>query len=523
MGLVNLLLGAIAAFLIATGLVKDANQDLANLKFNDSKEEVISEIDFERLKAVARELIKYPYVELKPHTSKELAALPYDRYKNIRFLTEKSLWRNEGSAFQIQYLPPGHLYNHAINLNELVGTKYKKIPYLNEYFDWSDVGKVKLKSEIGHTGFKIHYPINTDEHTDEFVVFQGASYFRVVSEGQVYGLSARGISINTGLPNAQEEFPVFKEFWIKKPGTFDSTIYIYALLDGKSITGAYEFEIKPGKVTKTKITAEIYLRRNVERLGIAPLTSMFWYGENSQIPQGQAYPEVHDSDGVQIKTENGETYWRPIDNPRKPHSQFIDLENPKGYGLIQRDKNFSSYEDTNMKYQLRPSAWIEPDISFGKGQLQLYRFPTNQDSDDNVTLIWIPSKLPNLGEPLHLSYTISWNDPEPENIGSVVATRTNISKDGDKQFLIDYKGGKLESFNDENLPTPVVEVSNETFEVSNISIQRIPESEKIRLSFQIPAKYANKTTELKAFIKDKNEIITETWISTWDKECQPVN
>lgn len=516
MGLVNLILGAIAALLIATGLTKDPNQTSGNVTIASPHEVVRPEMDFSKLKSKAKKLLETPYVETKPHTSKELASLPYDRYKNIRFLTEKSLWRSEGSAFQIQFMPPGHLYNYAINLNELIGSNYKRIPFLEEYFDWTEVGEIKLNAEIGHTGFKIHYPINTNEHTDEFAVFQGASYFRVVSKGQAYGLSARGLSINTGMPNVSEEFPIFKEFWIKKPGLFDSTIYIYALLDSKSVTGAYEFEISPGEISKTVVTAEVYLRKPIEKLGIAPLTSMFWYGENSQIPQGQVYPEVHDSDGFQFQTENGEMFWRPLDNPKKPHIHQIETENPKGFGLIQRDRDFSSYEDTNMKYQLRPSAWIEPIESFGKGQFQLFRFPTKLDSDDNVTLIWTPNTLPEVGEPLNLHYTIFWNTNPPKKLGHVIATRTNIGKDGERQFLIDFKGDKLQNYSEETLPTPVVESWNEPVDVTNVVLQKIPESEKFRLTFQIPAKLGNKSTELKAYIKDKDEVITETWITTWD-------
>ena len=172
MGLLNLLLGAFAAFLIATGITKDPNVDKGNVTIQSPHEIVRPKMDFGILKTKAKKLQESPYLEVKPHTSKELASLPYDKYKNIRFLTEKSLWRKDGSAFQIQFLPPGHLYNHSVYLNELIDDVYQGIPFLEEYFDWSEVGNIKLSPEIGHTGFKIHYPINTNEHTDEFAVFQ---------------------------------------------------------------------------------------------------------------------------------------------------------------------------------------------------------------------------------------------------------------------------------------------------------------------------------------------------------------
>jgi glucans biosynthesis protein len=518
MGLLNLLLGAFAAFLIATGITKDPNADKekGNVSIQSPHEIVRPKMDFVLLKAKAKKLQESAYLEVKPHTSRILASLPYEKYKKIRFLADRSLWKKDGSAFQIQFLPPGHLYNHSVYLNELIDDVYQGIPFLEDYFDWSEVGDITLSPEIGHTGFKIHYPINTDEHTDEFAVFQGSSYFRIVSKGQTYGLSARGLSINTGIPNVQEEFPIFKEFWIKKPGISDSKILIYALLDSKSATAAFRFEIIPGETTKSVVSAEIYLRKPVEKLGLTPLTSMFWYGENSQIPPSQVFPEVHDSDGLQIQTNQGEMYWRPIDNPKKPNVHPIDLDSPKGYGLIQRDRDFASYEDANIKYHQRPSAWVEPNKSFGKGTLQLFRFPTKLDSDDNVTMIWVPDEIPEIGQPINVEYTIYWNVNPPKKIIYVVSTRSNQVKDGERQFFIDFKGESLQSFNERYLPTPVVESWNEPIDISNVNLQMIPESEKIRLSFSIPSKHSLKSTELKAYLKEKEEVISEIWITTYD-------
>ncbi|GBF48556.1 periplasmic glucan biosynthesis protein, MdoG [Leptospira ryugenii] len=523
MGLINLILGAFAAFLIATGITKDPNaeKEKGNVSLQVPHEVVRPKLDFNSLKSKAKKLQETAFVELKAHSSKELAALPYDRYKNIRFLTEKSIWRKEGSNFQIQFLPPGHLYNQSIYINELIEDSYQGIPFSADYFDWTDVGSVKFGPEFGHSGFKIHFPINTEEHTDEFVVFQGSSYFRMVSKNQVYGLSARGLAINTGMPNVAEEFPVFREFWLKKPSPSDPKMIVYALLDSRSATGAYQFEIFPGEVTKCTVTAEIYLRKPVEKLGLAPLTSMFWYGENSSIPQGQVYPEVHDSDGLQILTSNGELLWRPIDNPKRPHIHSFELENPKGYGLIQRDKEFANYEDVHMKYHLRPSAWIEPSSGFQKGNLQLYRFPTKQDSDDNVTLLWVPNETPDPGQPLNLEYTIYWNSSLPKKLAYVHATRINALKEGEKLYLIDFKGEIIKSLVESGQnPIPVVESWNEPWEPSNVSVVWIPESEKLRLSFQLPTKLGSKGTELKAYLKNKDDTISEVWTISYEPSFQ---
>lgn len=521
MGVVNLIMGIVAAVLIATGIKKEEavkpDEKKAKVEILEQHKVVEKSFDYEDLRKRAKELLLKPYKDPKKTITKSLAELNYEKYKDIRFLPEKSIWREEGNPFQLQFLHPGYIYDYNILINEVKNSKSFPIYYNSSYFDFSAIQlKEKISNELGFSGFKVHYPINTKEHTDEFLVFQGATYFRAVSQNQFYGLSARGLATNTSMPYP-EDFPVFKEFWIKKPSSSDDSIKIYALMDGKLAVGAYEFEFIPGKITETKVKAEIILRKDVDRLGIAPLTSMYWYGENSEASHPSTYPEVHDSDGLLVLNANDEWIWRPLENPKKPTVNSFKSENVRGFGLLQRDREFSSYEDAEMKYHLRPGAWIEPDGDWGKGSVQLYRNPTKQDSDDNVGAFWVPEEMPKVGEPFNFSYKIFWvnQNPNSKTIADAVATRVKpVIKEPDSYiYQIDFKGGKLKGIENSSELEAII-TATETATVSEVSVQKIPETEKWRCSFKLSHKPNGKPVEMKAFLKKGDSVITESWTYT---------
>jgi periplasmic glucans biosynthesis protein len=519
MGFFNFILSAIAALLVATGVKKDAPalpeekntkvQILSPHKVN----EPIVDIDYIHKKVLV--LLENPYVPPESHKVKVLSSLNYDLYKNIKFITQKSLWKSEGKSFQLQFLPPGHLYNHQVYFNELVNGKAYPIYFTPTFFDWGGLNiPVKQLNNLYYSGFKIHHPINSKEHTDEFVVFQGASYFRVVSKGQVYGLSARGLGINTGLPN--EEFPIFKEFWIEKPGLVENKIKVIAIIDSPSVVGFFEMDFYPGEPTETIVKSTIYLRDTVNLLALAPLTSMFWYGENTGVPSNQIYPEVHDSDGLLIQTDKNDWIWRVLDNPKKPSSHLIKANNFKGFGLLQRDREFSNYEDNTMKYHLRPSSWIEPIENMERGNIHLFRFPTNQDSDDNIVAFFQPEEQPEPKTPYTFSYKIKWPNKINDKKKSIVySTRSVFDKVEGRTFFIDFKGPILNIQGDDKI-LPFVETFNEPIEIHDISVNQLEDLERWRLSFKIP-NINFKNTELRAYLVYKQEKISETWTTQLEK------
>ncbi|MCX8012562.1 MAG: glucan biosynthesis protein, partial [Desulfobacterota bacterium] len=371
---------------------------------------------FEQVVAKAQKLLDHPYNPKAGLIPKFLLDIKYDAWRDIRFRPPKALWRNENLPFNVQFFHPGLYFPRAVTINVVESNGIsKKIPFSTELFEYEKMAaplKKKIHSNLGFAGFRLHYPINTPTYLDEVIVFLGASYFRAVAQYSNYGLSARGISINT-VSSAPEEFPYFKEFWLVKPSSEAKEITIYALLDGESVTGAYQFDVYPGKDTKVEVKATIFLRKEVDRLGLAPLTSMFFFGENTNTrPINDFRPEIHDSDGLQIEFGSGEWLWRPLKNPQAIINNWFYTINPKGFGLIQRDRDFDHYQDLEAHYEKRPSAWISPKGEWGEGWVVLLQIPSNKEFDDNINALWVPAKPLAPKQPFSFAYTMSWHFPD---------------------------------------------------------------------------------------------------------------
>ncbi len=303
----------------------------------------------------ARELASRPYTKQPPALPKALKDLTYDQTRDIRFDPARSLWREHNLPFEIRFFHLGGAFDQPVRIYEVVGKDVNEIAFETAAFDY---GKNKLDrsqfARVGFAGFRVHYPLNLapgkPAYKDELVSFLGASYFRALGQGQRYGASARGLAIDTA-ERGGEEFPRFEQFWIERPTAGAKELVIHALLDSRRVTGAYRFVIRPGAATVTDVQARLYLREPVAKLAIAPLTSMFHFGENQRAPSEDFRPEVHDSDGLSIHANNGEWIWRPLVNPRRLLVTSFALTDPRGFGLMQRDRQFDRYEDLEARYE----------------------------------------------------------------------------------------------------------------------------------------------------------------------------
>jgi len=381
-----------------------------------------------------------------------------------------------------------------------------------------DYGKNKFEPQTlngaGFNGFRVHYAINKPGYKDEVIVFQGASYFRAVGKGQLYGLSARGLAVDTAASTG-EEFPRFVEFWIERPRTSATALTIYALLDSRRVAGAYRFVLTPGVETTMQVTARLYLREAIGKLGLAPLTSMFAFGEN-QPGRDDYRPEVHDSDGLSIQLGDGEWIWRPLVNPRRLLVTSFGTTNPRGFGLMQRDRSPASYEDPEALYDRRPSAWIEPLGNWGAGRIELVQIPTPDETNDNIVAFWVPESLPAPGKPLDLSYKIHWQaaGTVPAGKGWVVQTRRGRGfarkADGDIQYVVDFDGPALRSLAAATDVEPVIWVDANA-EVRERNLFKNPVSGAWRMTVRIKRNDAAKPVELRAYLKQQQSTLTETW------------
>ncbi|HYD46945.1 MAG TPA: glucan biosynthesis protein G [Terriglobales bacterium] len=474
----------------------------------------VKTFDFANVSAAAEQLAKAPFRDPRGQVPPWLGEITYDQWRDVRFRPEHSLWRDQSLPFEVQFFHPGLYYDRIIKVNQVDPAGIHPIAFSPSHFDY---GQNKFASQVpqdlGYAGFRLHYPLKTKQYKDELIVFLGASYFRALGKQNVFGLSARGLAIDTAVP-AGEEFPYFREFWLVRPARTAKEMVIYAVLDSPRLTGAYRFVIHPGEKTLVDVRVQIFLRERVEKLGIAPLTSMFFHGENTDRFFSDYRPEVHDSDGLLVSTASNEWIWRPLDNPRRLSVTSFQGASPKGFGLIQRDRSFDHYQDLEAQPQMRPSAWIVPSAEWGEGSIELVEIPSNSDINDNMVAYWVPKTLPEIGKPFEISYQIAWftEDPQLPPAGRVEATRRDAGTQEDlRRFVIDFNGKELKSLPPETVLRGVVTAGQPgQAELVEQQVQKVPENGMWRLVFQVKP-LRSEPIELRAFLQQGDKTLTETW------------
>ncbi len=421
----------------------------------------------------------------------------------------------------MQMFHPGFIFRRPVVVNVVRDGIATAIPYAPALFDYGRNKIERLPVDLGFAGFRIHYPLNDPKIGDELVSFLGASYFRFLGRNQKYGLSARGIAVNSGSNN--EEFPIFREFWVETPTQGAEQVTIHALLDGDSMTGAYRFTFYPGNETVVDIQAQLFMRRPVARLGIAPLTSMFFYGETERRIDDYR-PELHDSDGLLIHTSTGEWLWRPLRNPKEAEtSSFMD-KGVRGFGLMQRDRSFEHYQDIDLGYEQRPSYWIEPREGFGDGRIDLIELPTTDETNDNIVAFYVPARPVETGQSLSLSYQMrSMTQEERLNPGGyalhtfrtkpVALGSSEAAPSNSTRFIIDFIGGEL-SYHLGQPDAVQVVASATNGQIARTIITPNPHLEGFRAGLDVIGE-PGKTTDLRAFLKVGNKALTETWTYPW--------
>ncbi|SFF65675.1 glucans biosynthesis protein [Fontimonas thermophila] len=471
--------------------------------------------DFEDVVRMAQKLAERPYEAPSSKLPSVLANLTYDQYRDIRFRPEKAIWRNTRLPFEIQFLHPGMYYNRTVRVNLISADGVKPIGFDPSWFDYGHTGidPASMKN-LGFAGFRIHYPINRPDYKDEVLVFHGATYFRALGRNQRYGLSARALAVDTAELSG-EEFPQFTEFWIEWPRPEDHVLTIYALMDSPRLTGAYAFRLIPGDVTSTEVTARLFFREDVAKLGIAPLTSMYFFGENHPGPREDYRPEVHDSDGLMLRTDN-EWIWRPLVNPRRLFITSFGTSDPRGFGLMQRDRLFAHYEDLEARYDLRPSAWVEPRGDWGKGRVELVSIPTPDETNDNIVAYWVPERAPRKGDRIEFEYNLLWQmHPETQPpLARVVQTRRGHGwlkePDGSLRFHIDFEGGPLADLPaDANLVAGVW--VGDGGEILERQLYRNEVTGGWRLSLRVRRSDDTKPLEMRAILRNGEQTVSETW------------
>jgi len=474
---------------------------------------------FASVERLAQDRASKPYRNRSSQLPEGIAKLTFDEYRDIRFQRTSSLWYDK-ALFEVQFLHRGFNFDRRVNISEVSGGVARPVLYNPAMFDFGPrVPKIAFPPDLGFAGFRIHYPLNTPAYKDELIVFLGASYFRVLGRNQVYGLSARGLAIDTGSASG-EEFPYFTDFWLLKPEPTARAMTLFALLDSPGITGAYQFDIRPGTSTQVQVTAELYPRRQIAKLGIAPLTSMFFYGENSNNHHLDDYrPEVHDSDGLMTERGTGEWMWRPLVNPKDLRmNRFMD-EHPRSFSLVQRDRDFNHYQDNEARYERRPSYHLEPLGDWGKGGVELVEIPSDEEIHDNIVAYWVPDAPVQPNKPMTFSYLLSayTGTTQWPPGGKVIATHFSRIVNGTtvvpnvRRVIVDFAGGDLDTLAGAQ---PVQAQASATGgEIDEITVERLAANGVWRVTMRM--KTNDKPVDLRCYLTLYGEALTETWTYLW--------
>jgi glucans biosynthesis protein len=457
-----------------------------------------------------------PYKAPPQRAAEIIKTVDFDAAQKIKFKADHMLWPDRTDPVSLFHL--SRYSNEPVVLHTVDNGRAREILYGPDYFDYGGTGlDSKALANLGFAGFRV---MDTGKPTD-WLAFQGASYFRSSGQEAQYGASARGIAINTAGATA-EEFPRFSEFWLDSNGP---VISIYALLDGPSITGAYKFDaMKNTTDNKGSVVmnahCQLFFRSDISRLGVAPLTSMYWYGENERRKAADWRPEIHDNDGLALWTGKGERIWRPLINPPQVMTNSFADNNPKGFGLIQRDRDFANYQDDGAFYEKRPGIWVEPKGNWGAGAVQLVEIPTEDETHDNIVAYWRPDRAADQGDNMSFDYRLYWQDSEPAYPRSIAkAVGTRLGRGGipgqnpwprDKhKFVVDFTGGALMQMKQRYDVTPVVSASRGA--VDNAYVVKVVGTDRWRALFDLKVE-GNGPIDLRMFLRLDKKTLSVTWL-----------
>ncbi len=479
-----------------------------------------SAFGFEGLKAVARQAAAAPYVPpAKP--SQVLNELDYQAWGDITFDTDHALYAD--GPLPVTFFHPGKYFQDPVKIHAVEGGQAREVIYDQSYFHMpANSPAHRLPEGAGFAGFRVQEPRagKLDWRKNDWVAFLGASYLRAIGQLYQYGLSARAIAIDTAVFDKSEEFPRFSQIYIERPAAGSDAITVHALLDGPSITGACRFRMTRGAGVVMDIDQTLFLRKSVARFGLAPMTSMYWFSETVKPTAIDWRPEVHDSDGLCLWTGQGEHIWRPLNNPPRVMVSAFSDDNPKGFGLCQRDRTFDHYLD-GVYYDRRPTLWVEPKGNWGRGAVELIEIPTDDEIMDNIVAAWVPERAPAPGQQLDLSYRLHWvaDEPYPTPLARCVATRLGRGgqpgqprPQGQRKFLVEFLGGPLKTLPTGVKPAMLLNASRGRAG-DNSLIEAVPDGVPghWRVQFDLAGVQGAEPVELKLRLTVDGKVATETW------------
>lgn len=467
----------------------------------------------DHVRNLAEKLAAGDFVRPKADVPPPFNDLTPEQYRDIRLRSKAVVWRGEGLGFELRPLAMGWLYDAPVELWIVSGGEAQRLTADEASFAFGkSIENAPKEAPFGFSGFRVSGMVNRADAIDEFVSFQGASYFKAVGQDQGYGLSARGLAVETARPGG-EEFPFFRGFWIERPKPGARDVVIHALLDCQSVAGAYKFVVRPGRDTVVDVEATLYPRRALKHVGLAPLTSMYFFGTAQRRIGGDYRSAVHNSEGLAVINGNGERLWRPLTNPKMLQtSAFVD-KNLKGFGLIQRSRTFETFQDVDARFEQRPSAWIEPNGDWGSGFVELIEIPAREEIHDNIVVYWKPAQALEPGKGHQFAYRVTWGKGIPVVWSGAWVKQTRIgARGGRATFAVDFVGPSVSGLDE----LPTADLGASAGATSRLVVERLPGAQGFRVRFDLDSA-GTELIELRLGLRVANQLISESWLYRWTR------
>jgi glucans biosynthesis protein len=461
----------------------------------------------------ARAMAAMPYADGTIPDTEYARSLTYDDLNNIHLKPGREIFAQGPGLVRIVPHPAGSVNSRGVHLAVLESGQLNPFPAEMDMFDYQkDAPRPRTPEDFpGFNGFFGHGPAKGHDQAYEQFTFRGAAYFRSHSASGGYGLSARGLAVWAA--DGKEEFPVFEQFAFDPQPAGSTATSVHALMNSPSVTGSYHFKITPGEPTIFEVHAVVYPRRDDVTLGFAPFSSRFWFAPNS-LPKPPDYrPRVHDSEALAIAHRSGERTWRVFDVPKKMRETFFAVPELAGFGLIQRERRFESYQDITAAYHRRTSAWIEPMGDWGAGQVSLREFPADSEYEDNIVASWVPAAKPRTLQPIRIAYRILWCEFEPvaEGLARVTGTfRGHPPRNPkDELFVVNFEGA-------EGNPPELELKAGPGVEVIDSHVAPLPEATGWQAHLGVRPKAEHPAEmELSLALKREGKRVSESWTYLW--------
>ncbi|MDP2803915.1 MAG: glucan biosynthesis protein [Phreatobacter sp.] len=472
-------------------------------------------ISRDALLAYAREVSRVAHQAPRNEVPRALTQLTLDQYRHIRMKPEQRIWAGENRGFTLDLLPTGNVFTNPVTIRTVDGGIIRDNRFAGDQYHFGQVPPLPADAVVPYSGFRAFTALNGDTPTDEALVFQGASLFRALAKGQVFGIMARALTLNVAEAQG-EEYSAFRHFWIERPGPGAASIVVHALLDSDSVTGLYRFSVRPGDTTVCDVEVTLFPRVDLQHIGIAPMTANYLFAPNDRTNIDDVRGGVHEAQGLQVWNGNGEWIWRPVTNPETLQvSAFVD-QNPRGFGLLQRDRRFEAFNDLDARFERRPSVWIEPLGEWGQGQVQLVEIPVNDEMNRNILAYWRPRTPLARGAEHFFTYRMHWcwSPPERPPFAFVSSSRTGRAQGGGRRrrFLVDFSS---DEFADPARAGGLrANLTHQRGRVSAVDGRLVPELRLYRVSFDLDPETSNQV-ELRLVLEREGQAQSETWLYRW--------